>query len=164
MRKFYLFFFATITAIVVFNESVANAQQLISTSGGILNNSQKSISFSIGEPLVDCYSVGSTMLTQGMQQPNRSVVTFAASIMEKSTVMVYPNPTTTGRCMLDLTNLSLAGLYYKLFDSTGLLIQTQKISNPTTLLSLEALSASVYILQVVDQQRRIIQSVKITKL
>jgi hypothetical protein len=143
--------------------SIAQSQQLISTSGGFLQNSQHSISFSIGEPVVDCYSVGSTILTQGMQQPNRPVVTTISSMMDTSTIRVYPNPTTNGRCMLDLTTHSFSGLSYKLFDSKGLLIKTQKIENTTTLLSMEALPHSVYILQVVNQQRRIIQSVKITK-
>lgn len=144
--------------------SVVNAQQLISTSGGLFQNSHQSLSFSIGEPVVDSYSVGSTMLTQGMQQPKHSVATSSATVVEKSIIRIYPNPTTTGRCTLNLTNISLGGMCYKLFDANGLLIQTQKISNPTTLLSLEALCPSVYILQVVDQQYRIIQSVKITKL
>lgn len=164
MKNFYLLFFAVITAIVVFVGSVVNAQQLISTSGGFLQNSQQSISYSIGEPVIDCYSVGSIMLTHGIQQPNRSVITFSTPVLEESNIRVYPNPTYTGRCILDVARLSFSNVFYKLLDSSGMLVQTRKISNTTTALSLEALAPSVYFLQIIDPQNRIIKTVKIIKL
>lgn len=134
MKNLYMIFFAVVTAIVVFVGSVVNAQQLISTSGGFFQNSQQSISFSIGESFVDCYSVGSIMLTQGIQQPNRSVITFSTPVLEESNIRVYPNPTSTGRCILDVARLSFSDICYKLLDSSGMLVQTQKISNTTTII------------------------------
>jgi gliding motility-associated-like protein len=68
MKKLHLFFFIFLY-LKGFTQPVA--PEVIASGGGFTNNSQFSNSFTIGEiSLVDTYTSGSFILTQGFQQPD----------------------------------------------------------------------------------------------
>ena len=51
-----------------------NAQEVVSAGGGDFTNSSLSVSWTIGEPITETYSVGSNILTQGFHQSKLSVI------------------------------------------------------------------------------------------
>ncbi|MBE0637429.1 MAG: hypothetical protein IH598_02810 [Bacteroidales bacterium] len=46
-----------------------NAQQVIATSGGYYENDNISLSWTVGEPVIEIFTGGDVILTQGFQQP-----------------------------------------------------------------------------------------------
>ena len=46
-----------------------NAQQVIATSGGYYQNENISLSWTVGEPVIETFTAGDVILTQGFQQP-----------------------------------------------------------------------------------------------
>ena len=63
MKKVYLFI--GLVSVCFFN---VNAQEIISTSGDYFENTTGSISWTIGESMIETYTNGSEILTQGFQQ------------------------------------------------------------------------------------------------
>lgn len=158
MKKVTLFICAVIIS------SLTNAQQLISTTGGFFQSSQQSLSFSIGEVLTNCYTVGPATLSQGMHQPT---IQFATSIkgngLELSDIKVFPNPALE-QCYLDFGAKLPKGLNFQLIGSTGVLVKRGNLLQSSTMLSLSGLSPDIYLLLISDQHNRTIQEFKIVKL
>lgn len=66
MKK--LFFLLTISGLILFAIQT-NAQQVIATSGGYYENENISLSWTVGEPVIETFTAGDVILTQGFQQP-----------------------------------------------------------------------------------------------
>ncbi len=66
MKK--LFFLLTISGLILFANQT-NAQQVIATSGGYYENENISLSWTVGEPVIETFTAGDVILTQGFQQP-----------------------------------------------------------------------------------------------
>ncbi len=76
----------------------ATAQSLspvvIASTGGFSSNSNGSLSYTVGEmTMVQTFSAGNNILTQGFQQPNDVVIgLLEISSGEYGSLVVYPNP------------------------------------------------------------------------
>ncbi len=66
MKKISLFFTIIFFTVIAVN---SQAQQVISTLGGFYENENISMSWTVGEPVIETFSAGDIMLTQGFQQP-----------------------------------------------------------------------------------------------
>jgi hypothetical protein len=66
MRKLLFLFIVIAFAMIAAN---AEAQQVITTSGGHFENENISLSFTIGEPVIETFTSANVTLTQGFQQP-----------------------------------------------------------------------------------------------
>lgn len=89
----------TYAIILILLAAAAGAQSLsptvIASTGGFSSNSNGSLSYTVGEmTMVQTFSAGNYILTQGFQQPTDSLVLglldFAGG--EYGTLVVYPNP------------------------------------------------------------------------
>lgn len=132
-----------LTGIVAFIMTVANAQDLISTGGDFFQMPSGSISFTIGEPIIETVGNEHHIITQGFQQSTREITTGFDDLSDLS-INVFPNPTT------DIINIELSeqrSLEYQLFDLNGVLLQEDKISWIQTTISLVNYAPSVYILK-----------------
>ncbi len=54
---------------LAFISSQANAQQVIASAGGYFQNENLSLSFTLGEPVIETLQSAELILTQGFQQP-----------------------------------------------------------------------------------------------
>lgn len=119
------------------------AQQLVSTAGDLQAGASVQATFSVGEFAVQTLT-GTTMLTQGFQQPYTSVTDLSAPFIEG--FFAYPNPV-HAHLMLAV---SAPGWYqWQVFDLHG----RQVLSGNTLLaeeiaLSMERLEPGHYVLQV----------------
>ena len=99
-------------------------QNIISSSGAYFT-SIVSLSWTIGEPVIESFTNSGIILTQGYQQGNHSVKT-GTSVKEFSKYyMVYPNPVTD---ILTIKSNS-DNFHYQLFNNSGQIIEQKIIMN-----------------------------------
>lgn len=129
------------------------AQNATVASGGNATGSGGSSSYSVGQ-VVYTNAVGSTGSTnQGVQQPIEIFTLGTNDFPEITlTMSVYPNPTTAG-INLSITNYNSENISYQLFDLNGRSIQTNKIVEKETQISLDNLSNAIYLLTVSDNNK-----------
>lgn len=138
----------------------AQAQQNTMAAGESFSSATGSVSFSVGQ--IDYVSYqGSVQISEGVQQPIIATVE-ENSLAEQLGIQfnVFPNPTN------HLVTIQLSefveNLNYKLFDARGKNILLGNMLTESTLISLENLSAGMYIIQIYQNQQPI-QSIQIIK-
>ncbi len=138
------------------------AQNATLASGGNALGSGGSSSYSVGQ-VVYTNSVGSNGFTnQGVQQPIEIFTLGKDDFPEITLVMsVYPNPT-KAFVNLSIANYNSENITYQLFDLNGRVIQSNKILEKETQISLENVANAIYFLTVSDNNK-ILKTFKIIK-
>ncbi|MCW5908756.1 MAG: T9SS type A sorting domain-containing protein [Chitinophagales bacterium] len=141
MNKFFTLLFSAVAL-------VASAQSLtptvISSTGGFSSNANGSLSYTVGEmTMVQTFSAGGNILTQGFQQPNDlSVGMLDITRDEFGSFVVYPNPAVdnlwfgfqfpeSGRVtvsIFDILGQKVADIYSGNYDN-GKVVETMNVSN-----------------------------------
>jgi len=136
--------------------SVLNAQQLevISSGGDNFVNSQGSISFSIGEIVIETIAHGDLCLTQGFCQSNLLITAIGNPISIDYQLLVYPNPVTDFVC-LKIGSNDLSNFKYALFDVNGKILIIKQIVSNETIIPFGFLSPSTYFLKIIDNKTEI---------
>lgn len=164
MKKAKLKFIAF--SFLIFILSSLNAQEAIPAAGGDASGGGGSVSYSAGQTFYHTYAGPNGSVAEGVQQPYEiSVVTAIEEAMEIK-LSVYPNPV-SDLLMLDIGNVpdgnfELTELFYELYDLTGKLLRTGKISGDETGISMSDLKSSTYLLKL-NQSNREIKVFKIIK-
>ena len=123
------------------------SQQVVATAGNTLANSSGGISYTLGEGISQTLSAGDVTLTQGFQQ-SYMYVSLVSEVKDLGlTIFVYPNPT-SGILKLNISEVTLPGLQYLLFDSNGKLISQKKVEGNETEVSLSQLQAGIYFMKI----------------
>ena len=89
MKKKLLFFFLILTATFSFAQSIERS--VISNVGGVMNNADISVSFTIGEPVVGLIADDNSV-DQGFWAGKGILVIPLSPGEEPSDILVYPNP------------------------------------------------------------------------
>ncbi len=121
------------------------AQQIVTTGGGSMQNNLGTLSWTIGEPVNESFTTKNAAITQGMQQPNISINTI---IDEKSTnylISAYPNPT-MDNVFISLGVVDFLDFKYQLFDNSGKLLLQKSINEFKCNVSLNGLTSGIIIL------------------
>ncbi len=154
MKKIYLIF--GILSVFLLN---VNAQEIISTSGDYFENTNASISWTIGESMIETYSNGTNVLTQGFQQTRLT----SSSIFELEdtgiSVNIAPNPTTD---FIHLYIDNFKDINYQLYDFNGKLIRQADVNSIETMISFSNLSYAAYFLKIM-KGTKIIKTFQIIK-
>ncbi|NOZ35669.1 MAG: T9SS type A sorting domain-containing protein [Chlorobi bacterium] len=140
MKKVYLFI--GLVSVCFFN---VNAQEIISTSGDYFENTTGSISWTVGESMIETYTNGSEILTQGFQQSRLTEVSVFELENIDISVKIAPNPT------MDFINLytdNFKDLTYQLYDFNGKLIKQADVISYETKISFSQLSYAAYFLKI----------------
>lgn len=141
---FYCLFIACVISSFCFS------QEVISSGGEQYVNTGGSITFTIGEPVVETVYSSSNLLTQGFQQNYESILTISplASLIP---ITVYPNPFNEV-LTIDLTNAFEQILELSILDLHGkVILQTDKtVPSPSNSIELvlSDLSEGLYFLQI----------------
>jgi len=140
------------------------AQETVPATGGNAVGSGGSVSYSVGQVVYTTNtSTASGSVAQGVQQPYEiSVVTAIETAKEINlSVSAYPNPTT------DFLILKIEGnvktqYIASLFDITGKLLQSQKITGNQTNIAMSNLVPATYFVKVTDGSKEV-KTFKIVK-
>ncbi len=139
----------------------AQAQESVNAGGGDASSAGGSVAYSVGQ-LVYTTPTGSTgSVAQGVQQPFEiSVVTGVEETAIQLEMNAYPNPT------MDYLNLRVSayeGLSLQLTDVRGAVLESKKLSDNNTTISLEGVAKATYFLTV-SSDDQVIKTFKITKI
>lgn len=153
--------FIVILVIMALTASKLSAQQVVASSGGTGQSTSGTITYTLGELVIDTYNGTDKKLTQGFQQ-SRLVITAINEIKGLSyTVNAFPNPTT------DFIKIRLEkdfpeSLSYLMLDMNGKVISSGKIANGETDISFEAVSPGTYFIKFIQDQKEI-KTMKVVK-
>lgn len=157
MKKVLLLFF-TLISMYVFGQT--NKFEVIASSGGYGSSTQGSLSWTIGEPVIETLINGTTNLTQGFHQGNLIVSTIPDLLKkEELDAMVYPNPVDdilTVKCS-KTDNISI-----ELYDELGKLLLLKQNIIDGHIINLQNLSRGSYMLKIINEKQNN-KTVKIIK-
>lgn len=143
------------------------AQESVNSNGGDASGNGGSVSFSIGQIVYTTHRGINGSELQGVIQPYEiSMVTAVREINENIfdfnlDCAVYPNPT-SNKLTLKIEGNELNHLYYKLFDISGKLIENKRIEDNLTLIFMDNLLPSTYLLKIF-QNKNEVKTFKIIK-
>ena len=136
-------------------------QEVISTTGNYREESSFTISYTLGEVVVNTLESTSSVLTQGFHQPLivSQDTTFIQELLDIE-ILVYPNPT---NYQVIIKVDVIDGLHFMLFDLKGVLIKQNQILSEETMLDLSRLVPSTYILKIQKEsgEARIFKIIKL---
>ena len=142
------------------------AQEAISPAGGEASGSGGTASYTVGQvAYVLKSSNDGQSVAEGVQQPYEilivAAVPIAGNIVLNATA--YPNPA-TNYLSLTIDGYDNENWQYQLFDMSGKLIASEQITDAQTMIHLEKLASSTYLLNIVDTDtKQLIKQFKILK-
>jgi hypothetical protein len=146
--------------LVVISCGSLNAQTSVAAAGGDASGSGGSASYTVGQVVYTTATGTTGSAAQGVQQPYEISITVG---VEEKTIglAAFPNPTK------DQLNLSVAGFtnqqyIYQLYDASGKLVKSDKVSSSTTSINTQALTPGIYLLSVLGNNS-IIKTFRIIK-
>lgn len=104
-------------------------RKVVASAGRSGSGAGISVDYTIGEPLVQTYSAGGNILTQGFHQPASSPVS-VEEITEVLNYSVFPNPF-SDVVQVSLTVSDAAGVQLKLTDIAGRVVHQAKPADYT---------------------------------
>ena len=138
----------SILLVILFGLSAqAQMQNVTATSGGNFDGASRSISFTIGEPVVGLISAGDVIVTQGFLQPHLIVTAINEMKGMAFQIQAFPNPTTDYVNIATNTDLP-AGSSWQLYDLKSRILASGLITGNQTEISVEAYTPAVYILKI----------------
>jgi hypothetical protein len=138
-------FFLVLSLLLLF--CISRAQEVISSSGATQSSANVQLSWTVGEPIVDTYSSGSVILTQGFHQSKLIVTAIDPIPLAGFELEVYPNPT-SAELNIKLNNGNFSNLRYSLYNSQGEQIRQQEFSNQVEQINLTSFAPGYYLLKI----------------
>lgn len=163
MKNLYLFHSAILLSFLLFSNYVFCQQlkpSVTSSSGGFGLNSQLSLSWTIGEPVIATFATSNNILTQGFNQPDLSVTLVENDYLEYH-VTVFPNPS-SGFVVVSFANYGKGDFRAGVYDISGRELMSCKLVSSETTISLDWLVPATYILKVYEREKEI-STIKINK-
>jgi hypothetical protein len=153
--------------IVFSGSSIVYCQSLkpsvIASAGSFAVNASNSVSWTIGECIIETFSGTNSKLTQGFQQGFYEITTSIDNTLNLIKVNLYPNPAS------DFINLEIElqsgqEFSYDLYDLNGKSLQNRKIISERSEIRLSDYTGSAYILNVYSKDKKLVKSFKILKI
>ena len=131
------------------------AQQGFTAAGGGASGSGGNAAYSVGQIVYTTNTGAGGSVAQGVQQPYEISIVLGLEDHQISLNMkVYPNPT-SDFLILNVGNFELSTLNFELFDVSGKLLESKKITSSTETISMENLPSSTYFLKVTSNNEEV---------
>jgi len=150
----------TILLFISFGSCIAFTQEIISTQGNFYEKSEGSLSWTLGEPIIESLVSGIGKLTQGFHQTHL-ITTLVKDFKVESSVQVSPNPFKSDITIQLPRNSSQYS--YSLFDMQGRKLLESLIPEASTKVDFSNLLPGIYFLNIHDYKFQIIKSFQIIK-
>jgi hypothetical protein len=141
---------------------LAQAQESANVSGGDATGSGGAVAYSIGQVVYTTNTSSSGSVAQGVQN---AYEIFTVSVEETTlniSLIAFPNPTTEN-LTLQISDFNKEKLAYQLFDMQGKLLSNGQVTAQQTQINTASLPAATYLINVVNQENKKVQSFKIIK-
>jgi len=140
---------------------ISTAQQVVASTGHTGAMTGYTVSWTLGEPVIETFSDAGYMVTQGQHQ-TRLVVTAADDISFPGiNLMVFPNPATQ-KIFLKVKSENHHDLNYRINDIQGHELLRGDVVDTTCEISLAAIAPGIYLLTV-SQKELIVQTFRVIK-
>ncbi len=138
-------------------------QESINTTGGNASGSGGSVSYSAGQVVHQTNTGTNGSVAQGVQQPYEISVITGVEVAKSINISVtaYPNPTTEYLTLI-IGKFEISNLLYQLFDMNGKLLQTEKITDNQTSITMGKYASATYLVKVIQENKEI-KTFKIVK-
>ena len=147
----------------MFGVNGLQAQEAITASGGDAAGSGGSVSYSVGQVSYKTIKGNNGSVNQGVQQPYEISVISGVVQAENINIkcIAYPNPT-SDQLTLSIENFKLENLTYKVYDMSGRLLLSKKITNNNTKINMSTLLHASYFVKVL-KDNSVVKTFKIIK-
>ncbi len=142
------------------NAQVSEKKSGISTSGGIMTSGSQVVIFTVGETNIQEVDAGNTHLSEGFIGPDITESLGITDYNTLSNIAVYPNP------VKDSFTLSLpqVGTYeVYLYNLQGKQIFSRQVNDLQNSFDISRLTATGYMLIIIDRKNKLKKSFKIIK-
>jgi hypothetical protein len=123
-------------------------QHVTATAGAYSENANGSLSWTMGETVVETVSDGTNTLTQGFHQGNLSVTTLIEKTELSSNLKVYPNPVEN----ILHVETDKTGMDYQLLNINGQTVSNGKLENMNQEINFSDLPAGIYFLKINNEK------------
>jgi hypothetical protein len=147
--------------LLCFGVNALFGQEAVVPAGGNATGGGGSVSYTAGQVFYLIHSGPSGSVSQGVQQPYEI---FAVGVVESGlsfSLSVFPNPTSNHLTLL-VKDFNHQKLQFQLYDLSGRLLLSDRVSDTHTLIPTGSLQPGVYLLNVILDNRNV-QSFKIIK-
>lgn len=146
---------------IFLSASSLQAQEVVSTSGGHGETASGSLSWTVGETLIETITDGTKTLTQGFHQGKLTVTAIKELKVSGIELSVYPNPTNSF-ISVEQKTAEQRDLLLSLFDLKGRLILQKKMAGSREAIKMQNYKPATYILKVTEGNKEI-QTYRIVK-
>lgn len=159
-----------LSAIVIFIGLITRAQsltpQVIASAGDYFEDSNFSVSWTLGEPMTETYLTTNIILTQGFHQPELLTVGIPTVLPYNTYMNLYPNPTMQ-HVTFDLKYGNNASINIDVINNFGQVISSQKISVQkdqlhSQVINLSEFASGMYQIRI-SENGQIVNSYKVSK-
>ena len=153
-------FFLVLPLLLLFCKS--RAQEVISSAGATHSSANLQLSWTVGEPMVETFSAGGTILTQGFHQSKLVITAIDPIPLAGFELEVYPNPT-SGEVNIKVNKGNISSLRFFLYTSQGEQILRQEFSGQIEPINMQLLAPGYYMLKIARDTDTPLQTFKIVK-
>ena len=132
------------------------AQKSVNSTGGNASGSGGSASYSVGQAVYTSNTETGGTVAQGVQQPYEIWVETTIEEAKGINLLVtaYPNPT-TDYLTLSISEFEISNLTYQLYDISGKLLQSEKITGNQTSIVMSNLVPANYFVKVIQGNKEV---------
>lgn len=138
------------------------AQETVLSSGGDINSSNGSVSFSVGQTIQKTLNSTDGSAIQGIQFYFEDATLKIIDLENNVNVSTYPNPTSS-KLNIRLGGSEPKNLSFSMHDLNGRLVKTGKLTNQLSEINIQNLEAAAYLLKIYNPSSQIIKTFKIIK-
>ena len=130
------------------------AQEVVITAGSHGETTSGSLSWTVGEPVIETITDGTNTLTQGFQQSKLTVTAINDLKIPDIELSVYPNPTKS-LLSIEVKTDKQRDLLLSLFNLNGKLILQKKMAGNKQTIRMQNYKPATYILKVTEGNKEI---------
>ena len=130
------------------------AQEVVSTAGSHGETTSGSLSWTVGEPVIETITDGTNTLTQGFQQSKLTVTAINDLKVSCIELSIYPNPTNS-LLSIEVKTDKQRDLLLSLFNLNGKLILQKKMTGNKQTIKMQNYKPATYILKISEANKEI---------
>ena len=138
--------------------------EVLGTAGEQSQVGTTTVTWTMGESLIETISASGNTVTQGFHQPKYSLVALESPLLTELGISIYPNPT-AGQVFMDIDREENSRLDIQLVDMTGRILGTRStwMQQEKISFDLSQVAAGYYFLRVIQENGSMFKAYKVSK-